>query len=211
MHIEQQLDKNRVEAITDGIYAIAMTLGVLTINVSDLPTGAAGGDILRHFGLIFPQVMHYAIAFFVLISFWMAHHRQMSMICRVDSTYVWLNLVSLFFVATVPFTTDLMGTYSSSPAAVSFYAGNLFIIGLFASLAWFYATAKKRLVAPDFPNKHILLVRVLCVSVPAVSLVVILYAHLVSADYATLLFMLLPVVQKLIKSLFTGKSRAGSA
>lgn len=66
MYKEMALGKNRVEALTDGIYAIAMTLGVLTIDVSELPAIPEGGHLINHLSVISPHIIHYAIAFFRL-------------------------------------------------------------------------------------------------------------------------------------------------
>lgn len=67
--ISRQLNKNRIEALTDGIYAIALTLAVLTIDISKIPI-TDGSSIIPALKTILPQLMHYAIAFFVLASFW---------------------------------------------------------------------------------------------------------------------------------------------
>ncbi len=141
------LSKNRVEALTDGIYAIALTLAVLTIDVEELPPLGSGDSFAAALSVTFPQILHYAIAFFVLITFWMAHHRQVSYIRHVDGVYVWLNVVTLFFVALIPFTTDLVGSYSEYPLAVTFYAGNLFMIGLLTTFSWVYAAGGGRLLS----------------------------------------------------------------
>lgn len=202
MYKEMLLGKNRVEALTDGIYAIAMTLGVLTINVSDLPRVPEGGHLLKHFSIIYPHVLHYAIAFFVLISFWMAHHRQMNNIQHVDSTYTWLNLVTLFFVSIVPFTTDLVGTYSKFSAAVTCYAGNLLLIGLFSSVSWHYAAAGRRLLVNSITEDQIAVSKSRGISVPIVSVIVILYANFISPSNATVLFLLISPMHKIINRIY---------
>ena len=198
MDKEMALGKNRVEALTDGIYAIAMTLAVLTIDVSELPAVPEGGLLINHLSVIFPHILHYAIAFFVLLSFWMAHHRQMNYIQHVDTIYTWLNLVTLFFVATITFTTDLVGSYSEYPIAVTFYAGNLLLIGLFSSVSWYYATAGRRLVVDSITEDQIKLFKARGMSVPIVSIIVILCANFLSTSYSTALFLLIPLMNKII-------------
>lgn len=198
MDKETALGKNRVEALTDGIYAIAMTLAVLTIDVSELPAVPEGGHLINHLSVIFPHILHYAIAFFVLLSFWMAHHRHMNSIHHVDTIYTWLNLVTLFFVATITFTTDLVGSYSEYSLAVTFYAGNLLLIALFSSASWHYATAGRRLVVDSITDEQILVFKARSISVPIVSIIVILYANFLSTSYSTALFLLIPLMHKII-------------
>lgn len=188
------LSKHRIEALTDGIYAIALTLAVLTIDVGELPPVGVDGHFIDSLSVTFPQIMHYAIAFFVLISFWMAHHRQVSYIRNVDKTYIWFNVLTLFFVALVPFTTDLVGSYSEYTVAVIFYAGNLFIIGILTTLAWIYAAGSGRLLSEKISYETYVTSIARGLSVPAICVLVILFACTVSASGSTLLFFLIPVV-----------------
>ena len=195
------LGKNRIEALTDGIYAIALTLAVLTIDVDELPPVGAGGRFIDSLAVTFPQILHYAIAFFVLVSFWMAHHRQVNHITHVDNVFVWLNVLTLFFVALVPFTTDLVGTYAEYPLAVSFYAGNLCMIGLLTTASWIYIAGKGRLVFEDVSSETYVSGIARGMMVPLVSIIIIIYANLVSASNSTYLFLLIPVVMYLISVL----------
>lgn len=189
------LGKNRVEALTDGIYAIALTLAVLTIDIDELPPVGDSGSFVSSLSVIFPQLLHYAIAFFVLISFWMAHHRQIEHIGHVDKTYIWLNVISLFFVALVPFTTDLVGSYSDYPLAITIYAGNLMVIGLISTLSWIYAAGNGRLLSREITHEYYISVIGRGLTVPTICVVIIVFAYLVSADYSTLLFLLIPFVK----------------
>ncbi len=203
------LDKNRIEALTDGIYAIALTLAVLTIDVSELPPVGPNGHFINSLSVTFPQILHYAIAFFVLVSFWMAHHRQVSYIGHVDRVYVWLNVVTLFFVALVPFTTDLVGSYSEYPLAVTFYAGNLFMIGLFTTVSWIYAAGGGRLLSSAIPEDLYVYTIGRGMAVPFVCLIIIAYSNLVSADGSTWLFLLIPLIHVIIR-MFVRKAYPGS-
>jgi len=194
------LGKNRVEALTDGIYAIALTLAVLTIDVGELPTIGSGESFADALSVTFPQILHYAIAFFVLISFWMAHHRQVSYIKHVDMVYVWLNVLTLFFVALIPFTTDLVGSYSEYSLAVTFYCGNLFMIGLLTTISWIYAAGGGRLLSDAGISEEGYVSAIgRGLTVPFVCIIIIAWANLVSADGSTWLFLLIPLIHIVIK------------
>lgn len=203
------LGKNRVEALTDGIYAIALTLAVLTIDVGELPPLGSGESFAAALSVTFPQLLHYAIAFFVLLSFWMAHHRQVSYIKHVDGVYVWLNMVTLFFVALIPFTTDLVGSYSEYPLAVTIYCGNLFMIGLLTTISWIYAARGGRLLSDGgiSPQGYVSAIG-RGLAVPLVCIIVIVWANLVSADGSTWLFLLIPLIHFIIK-VFINKAYPG--
>ena len=200
------LSKNRVEALTDGIYAIALTLAVLTIDVGELPPLGSGDSFAAALSVTFPQILHYAIAFFVLITFWMAHHRQVSYIRHVDGVYVWLNVVTLFFVALIPFTTDLVGSYSEYPLAVTFYAGNLFMIGLLTTFSWVYAAGGGRLLSEGGISMEGYVSAIgRGLAVPSICIIVIAWANLVSADGSTWLFLLIPLIHFIIRMILKRK------
>lgn len=189
----RELGKNRIEALTDGIYAISLTLGVLSLDISEIPSPDESGSIYNSFSVVFPQLFYYMIAFFVLVSFWMAHHRMTDCITRVDNIFNWINIIALFFVALVPFTTDFMGYYDSYSLAVEIYAANLLVIGVLQTASWNYISSKKGYLKENITDEIILSFKLRGMVCPAAAVIVILYAWLVSAEYATFLFMLIPL------------------
>jgi len=201
----KELGKNRVEALTDGIYAIVLTLGVLTIDISELPPPGDNLDIYNSLTSIFPQILYYAIAFFVLISFWMAHHRMMDCITHVDNIFNWMNMVALFFVALVPFTTDLMGYYDEYSLAVEIYAANLLVIGALQTGLWYYITSKGGFLKTNISKEIILTSKLRGLACPIVALIVMLYAWLISAEQATILFLLIPVVSIILNRIIAAE------
>ncbi|MDD3976535.1 DUF1211 domain-containing protein [Methanomicrobium antiquum] len=205
MSKNEMLGKGRTEALTDGIFAIALTLGVLSIDISKLPKPSNGSDM--YFSLIsfLPQILYYAIAFFILISFWIAHHRIMEKVRYVDSVFNWINVAVLFFVALVPFTTDLMGYYDEYPLAVEAFSANLLIIGVLQMAGWLYITSKKELLKEDTDSEVILEYSLRSLSCPAVAVIVIIYAYFVSPSHAAYFFFLIPVFKILTKKAFSGR------
>jgi len=197
-----ELGKNRIEALTDGIYAIALTIGVLSIDTAELPATTSSGDLAASLSVVIPQVIYYAIAFFVLISFWMAHHRMMNYINRVDNVFIWINVFVLFFVALVPFTTDLVGYYNNYSLAIALYAANLLIIGLLLTTSWHYISSKKEFLSEDATSDIIYKFKLRGISCPLVAFIVIIFALFVSPVHATFLFLLIPVVEIIINKFF---------
>ena len=88
------MEKNRLESLTDGIFAFAMTLLVTSMI---LPRGAiatlSSGDALLS---LLPEFYHSIIAFFVLAGFWMAHHEQFSRVHHIDNNFLYINIIALF-------------------------------------------------------------------------------------------------------------------
>ncbi len=143
---------NRIIGFSDGVFAIAITLLVLTINVpSNLTSSEEVSGFLRQ---ALPQLVVYAAAFMVIGTFWVRHHR-MFMLCRaVDGRMLILNLVFLAFVALLPFPTDLLGDVQSTRTVVAFCA----VAGaatLCESGLWRHLRRHRELLLPDIPEERI--------------------------------------------------------
>lgn len=133
------LSKGRVEALTDGIFAIVMTLLVLELKVPDLPHTAGQGEILAKMKELRPFFFSFAITFVLSGSFWFFHHVLFHFVRQVTRPLVWLNIVFLMFVSLLPFSTNFMGHFMRQSIAVMFYFGNQFILALLLKAQWIYA------------------------------------------------------------------------
>jgi len=152
---ESRLTTHRIEALTDGIYAIAMTLLVLNLALPEVGTYQAAVPL---HDALFEQAhkfFNYALSFILLAVFWIIHHDQFHFITRTNRTLLWINIFCLMFVALVPFTTSLSGDFPDETIAKLFFDLNLFILGLLNSLNWVYATKGYRLVDRSMDPKRI--------------------------------------------------------
>ena len=119
----------RLHALTDGIFAIVMTLLVLELKVPVLhhATNEQVWDLIRSQSPIF---LSYFISFTVLFVYWRAHNFVITILAKnIDVNLLTINGVFLFLVGLVPFSTQVLGEYSSSPLAISIYAINIALIG----------------------------------------------------------------------------------
>ena len=122
------LTTRRIEALTDGIFAIAMTLLVLTLTLPDmLETQLGLSQLLAD---QWPKFFNYALSFVLLAIFWIVHHQQFHVIRRTDRGHIWINIGILMFVALMPFSTDVAGDYSGETLAELLFSANLMILGL---------------------------------------------------------------------------------
>jgi uncharacterized membrane protein len=104
------MSKARLEAFSDGVIAIAITLLALDLTVPQ----PGHGMLLTQLGDHWPQFAAYVVSFFTLGIIWVNHHARVSLIARVDRTLLFINLVLLLFVVLIPFATSLMATYLTS-------------------------------------------------------------------------------------------------
>jgi uncharacterized membrane protein len=130
---EQAFDYARTVALSDGVFAIALTLLVLNITVPELSKsehGRLGRQLIDHR----QEFVSYAISFAVVSVFWVRHHVFFRRLSRLDARLVVVNLAYLAFVAFVPYPTRLVGVYGDEPAAVVLYAATLAILAMLAGL-----------------------------------------------------------------------------
>jgi uncharacterized membrane protein len=155
---------DRLIFLSDGVFAIAMTLLVVQFTVPAV-SSSAGGDLGARLLSLGPMYFSYALSFLVIAAYWTAHQRIFRHIVRVDAGLVWINLLLLSCIAFLPFPTSVLGTYGDDTAAVTLYAGTLTVTGLLVLALWLYATVDRRLVRPDLHQRliqeHVL--RAVCV------------------------------------------------
>lgn len=133
--------------LSDGVFAIATTLLVLTISVPNIPKGQqAAGLTGKLIGLLWPSIAMYVLSFIVIGIYWMAHQRVFHYIVRSDGGLLWLNVLFLLTVAFLPVPTNVIGHFGDLPAAAIFYALSLTATGLVLLALWRYASAHHRLV-----------------------------------------------------------------
>ena len=112
---DQTKEVARIAAFSDGVYAIAITLLALQL---EIPFGD-DVDVWRELGRLWPEFLSLAISFAVIGVYWVAHHRLFSYIERYDGRLIWLNLLTLFFIVIMPFTTSLVGEHGDAPVSVA--------------------------------------------------------------------------------------------
>ena len=144
-----QLGRNRIEALTDGVFAVAMNLLVLDIRVPELQQPLATAELPLKLLSLWPKFLSYTISFVILGVYWVGHHVQLSFIRRADRPLLWINILFLLWVALVPFSTALLSEYATTRIAIAIYGANLIAIGLTLALHWWYATTENRHVDPD--------------------------------------------------------------
>ena len=127
----------RLEAFSDGVIAIAITLLVLQISIPD----AAPGGLLDALGEQWPSYAAFVLSFVVIGIMWVSHHSMFERIANVDRRLLFLNLLLLMGIAFLPFPTALLAGYvkdggSNSHLAAAIYSATMAMIGVFFLLMW---------------------------------------------------------------------------
>jgi uncharacterized membrane protein len=116
----ERRELDRVGAFSDGVFAIAITLLVLNIEVPDVP----GNDLGSAISALSDDFVAYGIGFAVIGLFWYEHHKLFALLGRANGRLVLVNTALLALIALMPFTTAVLGRYDE-PLAVALYAGNV--------------------------------------------------------------------------------------
>ena len=185
------LGKNRIEALSDGVYAIAMTLAVLSIDVDSVVPSHE--SLLEALPGMIDQLRHYIIAFLTLASFWIGQHYLMDRIKQTNAGLNWIIMIHLLFIALIPVTTDIIGSFHSV-LAVQIFVGNLFLISLSIDIQYAYARRHPELGLDKEIRKHR---RLGAVIFPGFSVLVFFLAWPLGG-WATLMYLLIPFVRKSI-------------
>ena len=149
------MGKNRIEALTDGIFAVAMTLLVLDIKPPVHLRFETSEALVDHLSVLEHSFVMYAISFVVLAMFWLGHHLQFHFVRRVDRPLLWINLAFLLLAVVVPFSTNLVGDHGHLQLPVVLYAVNLLVLTLLLFLQLRHLAARPHLIAPDLTPEAI--------------------------------------------------------
>ena len=145
-------ETGRVEAFSDGVFAIAITLLVLDLKVPRLGDQPAG-NLLRALASQWPTYLAFVTSFLTILVMWVNHHRLFGQIRKTDHLFLILNGLLLMGVTVVPFPTSLLAEYIESQearVAAIVYTGTFVVIAIFFNLLWRYATGKGgRLLGQD--------------------------------------------------------------
>jgi uncharacterized membrane protein len=123
----------RVEAFSDGVLAIIVTLLIFEVRVPQL-TDLSTQGVLASLWSIAPKLISFAVSFFTVAIFWVNHHHFFTRVTHSDWKLLWLNNLLLFWLTVVPFTTAFIGDYPTVPIVVALYAFTLCLAGASFSL-----------------------------------------------------------------------------
>jgi uncharacterized membrane protein len=116
-----ELHLNRIEAFSDGVFAIVVTLLVLDLKVPELHAHNSAGELAHHLREQLPKFLSWLISFIIVCKFWLNHHYVLGLARHANYGMVWLNSIFLMFQSFIPFPTAMLGEYPTNPLAVSIF------------------------------------------------------------------------------------------
>ena len=140
----------RLAALSDGVFAVAMTLLVLDLHAPAAETVHSEHDLWRALVALAPRLLIYLMSFLTLGIFWVGQQTQLNHFVRADRTLAWIHLAFLFAVSLMPFSTALMAEFIAYRVALLVYWANILLLGVVLFASWRYG-ARAALLNPDAP------------------------------------------------------------
>lgn len=151
----EEKETGRVEAFSDGVFAVAITLLALDLVVPHLANGVSSDELIRALGHEWPSYLAFITSFFSVLIMWANHHTTFKLIRRVSAHLIFANGILLLAATAAPFGTSLMAEYLGKPgarAAAAVYGG-VFVIGSIAyNLVWHCAAHNRVLLNENIPQ-----------------------------------------------------------
>jgi uncharacterized membrane protein len=147
---------NRLDGLSDGVFAIVMTLLIIEIKVPEIATHSSNLELwntLRHLAPLFAS---YVLSFALLFTYWKAHHFFTSVYAKnIDAKLLNINAIFLLLIALVPFSSSLLGTFSQNEIAIIIFSTHIILIGL--CLYWMrnYVLYSKQIKNPEITDREI--------------------------------------------------------
>ena len=132
----------RLEALSDGVFAVAITLLALDVRVPQLPAGATETALYDAVLALAPKFFTYLMTFVLVGMFWIAHHRMFATIRDVDRALLWLNVNLLLWICLLPLSASALGAYIGYRTSVILYGLNVILIGQSLFAIWHYACTR---------------------------------------------------------------------
>ncbi len=141
--LERAYDPARVLALSDGVFAIIITLLVLEVHVPELSQGQSLNEALAE---VRPSFNAFVITFILTGMYWVGHRDLFALIRRTDRGLVWLNILYLLPLCLLPFGAGMLGRYEHVPVALRIYGLLLVVIAVMRVVIWLYVTSRPYLL-----------------------------------------------------------------
>jgi len=143
------MSTGRIEAFSDGVFAIVVTLLVLEIHVPHVQGPNVSAALAHGLAAMVPKFLSYVLSFAIICIWWIAHHHLFHLLKKSDRGLLWLNCVFLMCLAFIPFPTALMGDYPGERIAVVLYGVVMTLAGTAFSAMRYYAFYSSSLMDTD--------------------------------------------------------------
>ena len=206
------LSKHRIEALTDGIYAVAMTLLVIELKLPAHDSIETQADLINAVAHLLPKLVAWLISFLVLSLFWLGHHRLFQFVRHVDGKLVALNLVQLGFASLMPFSSALSGEFGDTLFSQVVYSINMAALSILAILIARYIHRHPELCVHPMPENTYRAARFRVGGLIVISAVAVVIAIVIPGfGVGNMAFMLMMIIMPISRRIEARPARANES
>jgi uncharacterized membrane protein len=167
------MEKSRLEAFSDGVFAIVITLLILDIRFPDVDYSQFAATLTS----LLPRILAYVMSFIIIGVYWVTHHNSMHAMRKTDRSFLWLNILLLLCVSFIPFPTSLLGRYPFQAGPIIIYGLTLIACNLIGYVMIIYVWYHPYLAGPEFNKQYLRSHTPVYILVNVAYLCAILFAH----------------------------------
>lgn len=204
---KKEFQVERLILFSDAVFAIAITLLIIDIKVPELEVGHSNEQsFLNGLLSLIPKFFGFVVSFFIIGLYWYIHHKMFGYVINYNGKLIWLNLVFLFSIVLMPFSTAVYSEYSTAEhihliAPYSIYVLNICLTGVLNYFLWRYIGNSKNGVTEDFPTGDFLLkAKIRSLLLPGIFLLSLLIAFLFNPFIGRYTLFLIPIIMSLVKN-----------
>jgi uncharacterized membrane protein len=211
--LKKEFQLERMILFSDAVFAIAITLLVIEIKIPEIHENVSDKALLNSLGHLIPKFIGFLVTFMLIGVYWTIHHRMFGYVTGYTPRLLILNLVFLFFVALMPFSTGFYSEYAGPElmrqqlkVPMTFYVLNFCGVGFVNYIMWRYVTNPKNQVAePPIDPLTAKLAKLRSFTVPFIFLLMLPVAYLTNVFFAVWMPMLIPITLKIFTKRITKK------
>ena len=208
--LKKEFQLERLILFSDAVFAIAITLLVIELKVPEIEKDVlTEGKLLQALAHMIPKFFGFILSFMFIGIYWTVHHRLFGYVINYTPKLLRLNLLFLFAVALMPFSTAFYSEYVMKHVItpVFFYTGNIIILGFFNLLMWRYISNPKNKLSEGLSQANAKYFSLRAIVVP-VMFTLFAFIYLVNPLIASWMPIMIPLVMRLLKKCHDKKNQS---
>ena len=198
--LKKEFQLERLILFSDAVFAIAITLLVIEIKIPEIhEKPVTDNAVLHKLRELIPKFAGFLVSFFLIGQYWIVHHRMFSFVINFTDRLIWLNILFLFAIALMPFSTGFYSEYvlRGVVTPVIFYTANIALLGFANFLMWRYLSNQKNNLTQNLTPALSKYFSLRALTVPTI-FVIFSFVYLYRPMIAFFIPMLIPLIMRLI-------------
>ena len=198
--LKKEFQLERLILFSDAVFAIAITLLVIEIKIPEIQEKPVTDNAVLHkLAELIPKFVGFLVSFLLIGQYWIVHHRMFSFVINFTDRLIWLNILFLFAIALMPFSTGFYSEYvlRGVVTPVIFYTANIALLGLANFLMWRYLSNQKNNLTENLTPALAKYFSLRALTVPTI-FVIFSFVYLYNPTIAFFIPILIPFIMRLI-------------